>query len=94
MTPTARKIGLYSGDWVDLRLGIAGSSVTQAQQALVRAGVPLSGGVTGRYDSSMNTAVRSYQIGQGLPVTGVIDAATAARLGILVAPNARRSGQT
>jgi peptidoglycan hydrolase-like protein with peptidoglycan-binding domain len=83
---TARKIGVYSGTWVDLRLGISGTRVTEAQKALIAAGVPLVGGATGRFDSRMNTAVRSYQIGQGLPVTGVIDATTAARLGLLVAP--------
>jgi peptidoglycan hydrolase-like protein with peptidoglycan-binding domain len=83
---TARKIGVYSGTWVDLRLGISGTRVTQAQRALIAAGVPLVGGATGRYDSRTNTAVRSFQIGQGLPVTGVIDATTAARLGLLVAP--------
>jgi peptidoglycan hydrolase-like protein with peptidoglycan-binding domain len=83
---TARKIGLYSGTWTDLRFSFSGSRVTAAQRALIAAGVPLPGGATGVYNAATRSAVASYQVGQGLPVTGIIDAATAARLGIHVAP--------
>jgi peptidoglycan hydrolase-like protein with peptidoglycan-binding domain len=83
---TARKIGLYSGTWTDLRFSFSGSRVTEAQRALIAAGVPLPGGATGVYNAATRSAVASYQVGQGLPVTGIIDAATAAKLGIHVAP--------
>lgn len=69
-----------------LSLGERGPAVEQVQRALVAAGVPLEGGVDGYFGQMTATALRQFQSTQGLDVTGVVDEATAERLGLLAAP--------
>ena len=56
------------------------------QQALVRFGLNLPGGITGTYSIGTANSVRTFQRITGLPVTGIVDASTARALGVLVAP--------
>jgi len=60
-----------------------GDDVRAVQQALLRAGYSLGpAGVDGLYGPDTEAAVRGFQLANGLPVTGVVDAATYAALGI------------
>lgn len=61
-----------------LRMGAAGDAVKQIQLALKSRGYPLSG--TGWFGPATDTAVEDLQRKAGLPVTGIVDAATAAVL--------------
>ena len=63
-----------------------GARVVALQQALVRAGVRLCGGVDGVFGSCTASAVMQFQRARGLPATGRVDQATAARLGLRPAP--------
>jgi hypothetical protein len=57
-----------------LKRGSKGDLVIWAQERLAGSGQALT--VDGGYGPGTETAVRNFQTGQGLPVTGVIDAAT------------------
>ena len=59
-----------------------GARVVALQQALVRAGVRLCGGVDGVFGSCTASAVMQFQRARGLPATGRVDQATANRLGL------------
>ena len=83
---TAQKLGLFSDGWVNQRTGMAGTKARAVQQALVRFGLNLPGGITGTYSIGTANSVRTFQRITGLPVTGVVDATTARALGVLVAP--------
>ena len=84
---TAKLLGLYTGSgWIDLRTGMSGTSVRAAQTALSSSGIYLAGGVTGTFSLGTYYAVKTFQKFQGLPVTGIIDGATARALGLIVAP--------
>lgn len=61
-----------------LRQGASGDAVQQVQLALKARGYPLTG--TGYFGPATDTAVEDLQRNAGLPVTGVVDAATAAIL--------------
>jgi peptidoglycan hydrolase-like protein with peptidoglycan-binding domain len=63
-----------------------GGRVVALQQALVRAGVRLCGGVDGVFGSCTASAVMQFQRSRGLPATGRVDQATADRLGLRAAP--------
>ena len=63
-----------------------GARVVALQQALVRAGVRLCGGVDGVFGSCTASAVMQFQRSRGLPATGRVDQATANRLGLRAAP--------
>jgi peptidoglycan hydrolase-like protein with peptidoglycan-binding domain len=66
-----------------LSLGERGPAVKQVQDALIAAGVPVVGGADGYFGQMTVAALRSFQSAQGLEVTGVVDEATAARLGLI-----------
>ena len=66
--------------------GERGERVLALQAALVKAGIALVGGVDGDFGAATTRAVREFQEREGLPVTGRVDAATAAKLGIGAAP--------
>lgn len=74
-----------SGSVLGLALGTQGPAVADVQQALLDAGVPVVGGVDGYYGQMTVAAVRKYQSDRGLEVTGTIDRATAAALGLVAA---------
>jgi peptidoglycan hydrolase-like protein with peptidoglycan-binding domain len=61
-----------------LRMGATGAAVKEIQLALRARGCPLTG--TGYFGPQTDTAVEDLQRKSGLPVTGIIDAATAALL--------------
>ncbi|MFT4773843.1 MAG: peptidoglycan hydrolase-like protein with peptidoglycan-binding domain [Ilumatobacter sp.] len=76
--PTTTSIVAHKG----LQVGATGSSVTDLQERLVAAGAYLAGGVDGRYGKGTAAAVSQYQGWNGLNRSGVVDAATASKLGI------------
>lgn len=59
-----------------LTLGARGDMVTQLQRALLAAGLSVRGGADGVFGTATQTAVRTFQRTQGLPVTGTVDVAT------------------
>jgi peptidoglycan hydrolase-like protein with peptidoglycan-binding domain len=66
---------------VGRKRGAFGANVRAVQQALNRAGVGVKYGVDGYYGSATQASVKAFQRYKGLPVTGVVDAATAVALG-------------
>jgi len=66
--------------------GEKGERVLALQAALVRAGISLRGGVDGDFGSATSAAVMEFQSKNGLPVTGKVNEATAAALGLGAAP--------
>ncbi len=66
----------------DLSYGSGGTQVRQLQTFLVAQNFPGSGAwmITGNFRSATLAAVRNFQQQQGLPVTGVVDAATRAAI--------------
>lgn len=66
--------------------GETGARVIALQTALVNAGISLRGGVDGSFGSGTSSAVMEFQRQKGLPVTGKVDGATAAALGLGAAP--------
>jgi len=65
--------------------GAKGASVLTVQKALVTAGITVKGGVDGMFGSGTTSSLAAFQGAKGLPATGLLDASTAAALG-LVAP--------
>lgn len=65
--------------------GAKGASVLAVQKALVVAGISVKGGVDGMFGSGTTSSLAAFQGAKGLPATGLLDASTAAALG-LVAP--------
>ena len=59
-----------------------GQRVLALQSALVNAGIAVRGGVDGDYGGGTSAAVMEFQRQNGLSVTGRVDAATAAALGL------------
>jgi hypothetical protein len=72
--------------WYPLRVGEWGDAVTEVQRALVAAGVDIKGGVDGTFGEATATAVLAFQRQRNLDMSGVVDQATAAALGIWKAP--------
>jgi peptidoglycan hydrolase-like protein with peptidoglycan-binding domain len=77
-TTTARNVA--ASEFVGLSQGIVGPRVRMLQQALIAAGVPAVGGTDGVFGPMTTSAVSRYQAANGLSATGIVDAATAARL--------------
>lgn len=67
--------------------GERGARVIKLQEALVKAGVSLRGGVDGVFGSGTSAALMEFQRQQGLSVSGKVDAATAAALGLGALPD-------
>ncbi|MGA0894273.1 MAG: peptidoglycan-binding domain-containing protein, partial [Ilumatobacteraceae bacterium] len=66
--------------WVDLARGSTGYVVSDVQKALNANGADIS--VDGQFGSQTETAVRSFQSGRGLQVTGIVNLATADALAV------------
>ena len=90
---TAIRLGLWyndgsapttptTGDWVNVSPGDSGMRVAIVHHYLRRAGVAVNGDADGRYGSVTTAAVQGFQARSGLPATGVVDRATAIRLGL------------
>jgi peptidoglycan hydrolase-like protein with peptidoglycan-binding domain len=62
--------------------GEKGARVIALQTALARAGITLRGGVDGDFGAGTSAAIMDFQRAHGLPVTGRVDDATAAKLGL------------
>ena len=71
-----------TGSVVGLRLGMSGAKVRQLQLAIVATGLYLAGGADGTFGPSTRRGVTLVQRVNGLPETGVVDAATARVLGL------------
>lgn len=65
--------------------GNKGDAVVTLQKALVAAGFAVKGGVDGMFGSGTTTTISAFQEKRGIAVSGVLDQATAAALG-LIAP--------
>lgn len=65
--------------------GNRGPAVTLVQQSLKNAGLVVRGGIDGMFGSGTTATIQAFQSAKGLPVTGLLDPATAAALG-LIAP--------
>jgi peptidoglycan hydrolase-like protein with peptidoglycan-binding domain len=64
-----------------------GPRVVALQQALVRAGVPVCGGIDGVFGRCTANALMQFQRTRGLTATGRVDQATANALGLRPAPD-------
>jgi cell wall-associated NlpC family hydrolase len=71
--PASSVIGLHKGS--------SGDNVRAVQDALNRVGIGVKYGVDGYFGSATQASVRAFQRYKHLPITGTIDAATAAALG-------------
>jgi peptidoglycan hydrolase-like protein with peptidoglycan-binding domain len=71
-----------SGSVVGLRRGATGEPVRQLQLAILATGLVLSGGADGTFGSATHRGVTLVQRVNGLPETGIVDAATARVLGL------------
>ena len=78
---TAIAVGTAVSPLTGLAVGSTGESVKALQEALIGAGHTPKGGADGRFGPATEAALRAFQNGAGLPVTGVADEITAARLG-------------
>ncbi len=65
-----------------LQHGATGDAVKELQQKLSAAGVYVAGGADGKFGNGTKTAVSNYQRWNGLTVSGIVDAATASKLGL------------
>ena len=72
-------------DVVGLRKGARGDAVKALQQALVRVGIGVKYGVDSYFGSATEASVKAFQRLNGLAMTGVVDRATAAGLGLVSA---------
>ncbi|MFZ4718508.1 MAG: peptidoglycan-binding protein [Ilumatobacteraceae bacterium] len=60
--------------------GASGAAVERVQRQLIAAGLRPKGGVDGRYGAATVSSVKVFQRWNGLPITGTVDARTAAAL--------------
>ena len=67
-------------------VGGTGDAVWSVQQALINSGFAVKGGADGKYGLATTIALGKFQAAKGLPVTKVLDEATAIALGVLSAP--------
>ena len=65
------------------RVGDSGDGVWSVQQALINNGIIVKGGADGAFGVATTVALGSYQSRNGLPVTKVLDHATAFSLGLV-----------
>lgn len=90
---TAQRLGLFGttamppvvSSWSTIRVGERSSRAAQAQQVIMRAGIYLRGGADGHFGPVSSQALRLYQQRNGVPATGVVDPATAAKMGLVAA---------
>lgn len=66
--------------------GEKGVRVLALQEALVKAGITLRGGVDGSFGGATSSAVMEFQRQRGLTVSGKVDQATGAALGLTAQP--------
>lgn len=66
-----------------LQQGAKGEAVKELQQKLSASGVFVSGGADGDFGPATKQAVSSFQRWNGLTESGIVDAATAAKLGLM-----------
>ena len=78
---TAIAVGTAISPLTGLAVGSTGESVKTLQEALIGAGHTPKGGADGRFGPATEAALRAFQNAAGLPVTGVADEITVARLG-------------
>lgn len=100
---TASMLGVSSGSTATpqtppssgsvLQYGSRGDAVKRIQQLLMNAGITVNGGADGIFGLATQRAVRTFQQSKGLPVTGVVDAATETAL-VHAAGNGGNSGGT
>ena len=83
---TARALGLIGATWPTVGRGAVGSTVRQVESALIARGISVRGGVDGVFDVWLVYAVNTFQRHNGLPVSGVVDIATAVRTGAHTRP--------
>lgn len=79
-TATAVALGLQTAATTGLTRGSRGAAVVELQNALIAAGHTPNGGADGIFGGGTETALRAFQTAAGLPVTGLVDEATSARL--------------
>jgi peptidoglycan hydrolase-like protein with peptidoglycan-binding domain len=73
---------ISASQWRTLSQGVRSPLVIVVQQQLKSLYPELS--ITGKFGAQTRAAVRNFQMGAGLPVTGRVDVATASALGVLV----------
>ena len=84
---TARALGLIGATWPTVARGTTGAATVRLiETALIGRGIAVRGGVDGVFDVWLEYAVNTFQRHNGLPVSGIVDIATAARLGLTRAP--------
>ncbi|WP_158412180.1 peptidoglycan-binding protein [Ilumatobacter nonamiensis] len=71
---------VVSAGFIGLRVGAQGNDVVALQRALIDAGIPLTGGADGVFGAVTRDAVRIFQQGRSMPVTGEVDEATSQAL--------------
>jgi len=74
--------GEVSNPYVGLKIGAQGTYVKALQSALIKAGVTVFGGADGSFGSATKAALTKYQSAHGLKASGIVDAETAAKLGL------------
>ena len=84
---TARALGLIGATWPTVARGTTGAATVRLiETALIGRGIAVRGGVDGVFDVWLEYAVKTFQRQNGLAVSGIVDIATAARLGLTRAP--------
>jgi len=78
---TAIAVGTAVSPLTGLAVGSTGESVKALQEALIGVGHTPKGGADGHFGPATEAALRAFQNGAGLPVTGIADEITVARLG-------------
>ena len=79
-TATAVALGLEAAPTTGLVRGARGAAVVELQESLTAAGHTPNGGADGIFGPGTEAALRAFQSAASLPVTGIVDEATAARL--------------
>jgi len=84
---TAKFLGLVAPKQLDSKaLPVAGTKseeVWSLQQALANNGVPVKGGADGVFGLATKIAIAKFQSAKSLPITQILDTATAAALGLI-----------
>ncbi len=80
--PAAATPAASSNPSVGLKMGAQGALVKALQQALINSGVAVRGGADGAFGAATKAALISYQSANGLTADGVVDEATATKLGL------------
>lgn len=80
-------VTVTSSTSTSLKIGSKGQDVINLQKALVAKGFKLPiYGIDGSYGTETANAVKAFQSSVGLPVTGIADSATLAKLGVIISP--------